>query len=311
MGAVARGADLQQSAGIGRLRGTYDGNLAGVREGIVQRDQPLGETQRIANQQWLHRTQRSLCQLGVARFDGQPRQAQQHKGGHGVAGGDGVVLQFPGAGDQRLVVVAGVEKATVGGAKVFDHPLGQLTGGLVPTRIEGGLVQLQQPFDEVGVILQVAVNFSHCGARVSDRARFPGVPQAALVTSEFAQQEIGIAFGDLAVIVPVQRPRSFGKGGQHQAIPRGQDLFVTPWMHPLLTGGKQLLPRLRQLCALVHATDEFQNVPAFKVARFGDPVRGYESLCFRAVGRRAVSWACRRACPACPEPCPELVLSLS
>jgi hypothetical protein len=90
---------------------------------------------------------------------------------------DGVALpkvQVAGASDQGLVIVACIEKASLRSLKVSDHRLRQLLGCHEPFALKGGLVRLQQALDEVGVILQVAVELGFAPSFSILRTSFPG-----------------------------------------------------------------------------------------------------------------------------------------
>ena len=107
---------------------------------------------------------------------------------------------------------------------MLEHRLGQLLGCHEPTRLEGSLVQFQQPLYEVGIVLQVAVELG-----------FPGLPrpqQTIIPLSQLTEEEISVALGNLPVacgertrtVIAIQSPCRLGKSGEHQPVPRGEDL---------------------------------------------------------------------------------------
>jgi hypothetical protein len=88
-----------------------------------------------------------------------------------------------------------------------------------------------------------------------------------------------------------QQPVQFS----HQLILRGENLLVAPGVHPLVAGFERLAAYLGQGRALVHVTDEFEDVPApqtaegwrLKVAVTRDAVRDYESASLRLTRKDA------------------------
>ena len=116
------------------------------------------------------------------------------------------------------MVVAGLKEPAVGIGKVHDHLVGQFAGGDEVGLVEGGLVQRKQALDGVRIVLDIAVQ---AGATV-----LPGAEDAALRGYQFGEQEVGVAAGDLQVVVALQEAAGVGEGGQHQAVPGGDDLLV-------------------------------------------------------------------------------------
>ena len=83
-------------------------------------------------------------------------------------------MRVLGAGDQRLVVAAGVEEAALRRVpELLDHDVGQVQGRLDPARLERRLVQRHQGVDQEGVILQV-------GVQLGRRAGAAGAQQPAV-----------------------------------------------------------------------------------------------------------------------------------
>jgi hypothetical protein len=95
-------------------------------------------------------------------------------------------------------------------------PRGQFLGRQEPPRLEGGLVLLQQALDQVGIVLQMAVEL--------DLAGFPSPQQSTIFLPQFVKQEIGVASGHPTIVVTVERPCCLGKQ-------RAQITSATRWTH--------------------------------------------------------------------------------
>ena len=81
---------------------------------------------------------------------------------------------------------------------------------------------------------------------VSDRASLLWPVSDRATGRHLSQQERGVGFGDLTVIVAPEDACGVGKGAQHHAVPFGQHLVVPGRLDPLLALGKQLGPAARQ-----------------------------------------------------------------
>ena len=86
------------------------------------------------------------------------------------------------------------------------------------------------------------------------------------------EQEGGVALGHLAVVVALQGLRRLGKGGQHESIPRRQDLVVPGGRHPVAAGGQELAAGGGEAFPVVQAAHQLQDVPPLKVTPGGHAV---------------------------------------
>ncbi len=204
---------------------------------------------------------------------GERDESQERCDGHRIAGRGRIVVRILAAGDELLVVLAGVkESAVLRVPKLIEHHFDELLGGCDPARLEGRLVQIDQRFDQVGVILQVAIQ-----PRL-DVARQARAIQPAPGRAHSLQQVVrgGTGPGDvLRVVEHLPRP---GERRDHQRVPRGQQLVIQPRLDPLLAPLKQLLfafvkptaqlgdGNLEQACLLLVAAGAIEYIVPLPVA---------------------------------------------
>ena len=120
---------------------------------------------------------------------------------------------------QALVADGGEEEAPfLAVLEVGDHPIGQGPGFPQPARVAGGRVEPEQAVRQEGVILQVGGELG--------LALAIGPQQAAVGQAQLVEQEPGGRLGGLAVLLDLEDPVAVGVGGDHQAVPAGEDLVV-------------------------------------------------------------------------------------
>src|SRR5215210_8489156 len=88
-----------------------------------------------------------------------------------------------------------------------------------PARLEGGLVEGDEPVCDHRVVLQVAVE---PGASVFVRAVDPAV------FLELLHDKGRVLHGGFAVVFTTRDARGEGEGAEHEAVPGGKDLLVAP-----------------------------------------------------------------------------------
>jgi hypothetical protein len=133
--------------------------------------------------------------------------------------------------------------------------------------------------------------------------------QTTILLSQLTENESGVAFSNKTGVTAIQSPRRLGEGGQHEAIPGSQHLFVAAGVHAFLASFEQLAPGLCQGRSLVHVPDEFEDVLALEamgcacrsVAAWGDTIWSHRTLCVVAQNRADLV--------PCPEIEPALLLS--
>ena len=101
------------------------------------------------------------CVHGLCPVAGMIQQCAEPKqeiGGHRVSGRCRIVEVLLGARDERFMVSRREkETALVRIPELIDHPFNKLDRTFQPARVEGELVEGQEPVGKIGVVLQIAV----------------------------------------------------------------------------------------------------------------------------------------------------------
>ena len=116
--------------------------------------------------------------------------------------------------------------------EVGDHPVGQRPGLAQPAGVAGGGVEPEQAVGQEGVILEVGRELG-----LAQRGRSAAGGRRA--SRSFVEQEVGGLLGGLAVLLDLEDAVAVGIGGDHQAVPAGEDLVVAQRRGPLLAGRQQ------------------------------------------------------------------------
>ncbi len=72
----------------------------------------------------------------------------------------------------------------------------------------------------------------------------PGTLPAAVVPPQMGEEHLRVLTRRLQPVFPLQRRAGLRQGGEHEAVPLGEDLVVEARTHPLLAGLEQRRPRL-------------------------------------------------------------------
>ncbi len=143
---------------------------------------------------------------------------QQQAGCDRDAGRQCPVLQVAAANEDRFAVLTGVVQSAVGIAEQFEHLSGQLPGFPQPAAPEIGEKEFHQAQAEKGVVFEKG---GDGGFTIAVAAQ-----QTAIVPAQVAQHEVGGPAGRLEQLGPVEGGAGPGEGGDGQAVPACQQLFV-------------------------------------------------------------------------------------
>ena len=163
---------------------------------------------------------------------------QQYLRGDTVAGGDGIITGRFGAMNEFLMVVRGEEEtAACLVLEVIQQGLGQfdekLKIAISPTRLQ----KFESSIDQEGIIVEVGVEV---GATVLVTG------QQASVFPESGTDEIEGALGRDNEIRSLEQSSGAGHALDHEPVPGGQHLVVTPRSYTSISGGEQFAARLGQ-----------------------------------------------------------------
>jgi hypothetical protein len=227
---------VQECPGIPRFRDSDYGDLAGFRGGEVEGAEEASEgTGDLlhATGQLLEEVFRALAVVGPVEEEGEP---EQDLGGDGSPRGGGVIVDVARAGDELFVVGRGVVE---GAPLLVPEELGDSAHEGVgldePARLEGGLVDRDEPVRDHRVVLQVTVE-----------PRPPVLVRAvdATVSLHVLHDEGRVSYGGLAVVFAAGHARGEGEGAEHEAVPGGEDLLVASRPYALFSGGEEPAPNL-------------------------------------------------------------------
>ncbi len=153
-----------------------------------------------------------------------------------------------------------VENTLVHVPEKLQHRVGEGSGLLDPTPLEGRLVERDEAVGHAGVVLQVPVE---PGPTVLERAVEPPIFLHLL------QQEPGVLSGHLTIVLALgQDAGGEREGAQRQPVPGGQDLVVAPGAHPVLPDRVEL--RLDAFYALPEILRRKFKLPGDRLGRAGD-----------------------------------------
>ena len=165
-------------------------------------------------------------------------------------------------------------------SKPAVYPVHQLPRPVQPAGLSGGLIQVQQPLRQKGVVVQIGGVFGPA----------PGITaqQFTALIGEGGQQEVSRTGGHLRIVVIVQHLTGSGKGADGQAVPCGDDLVVPIRGDASAAVGQQQgagvgqrgqhvrLAHMKFFNDIRQRLRSPQHVFALKVALFGHPVGGTE-----------------------------------
>ena len=213
--------------------------------------------------------------LAPARLAGQRLEAEQGEGGDRVARGFRAIVRRLLARQQGLVLRRRPEEPAVRMREPLRERLVQTARRREPTTLAGGLEQVHQSGREKSMI------FEH--ARVAAGA---AQDAAAFV---HPQQRVCGARGALDVIFAREGETGAGEGGDHQAVPGGQDLRVGERRRTARAGRIQLRPDLLQERQLVAVRDARQrkHVASLEIAFVGGAEQLRRPLAVRVAERFA------------------------
>ena len=214
--------------------------------------------------------QHALGRLGVAVVADEGAEAQEGHGGKAVGGWLGVVHQVLGALHEGLGVASGRVESTVGGvAEELQEDVGGRDRHLDPADLTGGLTQPGQPVHHRSVVGRIA-------ERPGSSVGLPGAQPPTIGALQRRAEEVGVGPGRLHPVLATHCHGRIGQGGQHQAVPLGQDLVVQAGTDAGLASGEECLTgAFHGRRALQVATDRpVEDVGSLEVAASGDPVPG-------------------------------------
>ena len=130
--------------------------------------------------------------------------------------------------DQRFGIIGGVkESAPIMILKVGKHEIRQPLCSCDPASSSGRLVQRDESFDRVGVIVDIPIQ-----VRLSMTIR---VQQPAVAARHVGQDELSRLLGSLHVAGLIEHTSANGECFDRQRVPGGQDFVVTARMHTLFS----------------------------------------------------------------------------
>jgi hypothetical protein len=199
---------------------------------------------------------------------GEPKRVERRDGGAGRLGAVPCRL-LP--GDEPLAVGGGGEPAAplAIGEELLGGP-GERDGGLEPARLEGGLVEVQEPLRQECVVRQEA-----------EDARGPALRKGAQqppIRPEGVEDEGGAPRRGLHPALFTEDPPAEGEGRDGQAVPRSDHLLIPLGWNSAATHREQprSLPRERLPLHLVRRHD-VEDVGPAQVPGLGDAVEGLEA----------------------------------
>ncbi len=148
--------------------------------------------------------------LAVFKPVGARRQSLQHPQSHRTARRHrGIAGRVPGAaqGGEPFLSVVQVEAPGLPVPETRQHGVGQLPRPLQPLAFAGGVVELQQPLGQVGIVLQVTR-----GRRAAVQV---GAPQSTPGAAVVGPQEAGGTCRRPGVARLVEQIARLGQGGDH------------------------------------------------------------------------------------------------
>ncbi len=125
--------------------------------------------------------------------------------------------------------------------EILDHPFLEGSGLPGEPGIEGGAVEFQETPDQKGVVVRMA----------SDPGGPSPIPveQAVVFVLQIRKDEPGRVFRRIGPFGAAENPGTHGQGGDHQAVPVGEDLVVLQGMDPFLPASEERFPDRRPLRA--------------------------------------------------------------
>ena len=189
---------------------------------------------------WLGHLQRVPRRVDVRLTTGQRPESQQAGRRHRIAARHACILPILGARDQRFVVVGReVETGAFRVGKMAQHDLGQFHGPVNPGLIKIGFVDRNECVDQVGVVVQVGVQFGFTEP--------PTVQQTTIGPTKFVEQESRGPLRRPQITRLVKHVGGLRHGVDHQRIPTDQDLVVLGRADAAIAHFEQPPPRLGQL----------------------------------------------------------------
>ena len=194
--------------------------------------------QEIGGHQRLGKSARNATDLLSIRSDGprgglteiiailMKREPSQGHRRDGVAARRCPIRAFPPPQDERFVIVGrGKEAALLLVKKVRQQSFPQPDGLREISRLPAGFIQVDQSFDETGIILKVRLHVS--------LLRTIGSIESAVGTRERTDQKVRGPRRGFQIRCRAQHPGRFGHGTDHHAVPGRDDFVVQPGRHAL------------------------------------------------------------------------------
>jgi hypothetical protein len=142
--------------------------------------------------------------------------------GHAFVAGHRALLRAAHSSHELLVVVRGGEVAArVLVDEVRIHVLLQRERRFEPARIAVDFEEIDQPARHKGVVLEESLHVRVLAA--------PRAPHAAVIAPHLVEEESRVALRELPIprgLLSIQPARRLREGGQHQPVPRRQNLVI-------------------------------------------------------------------------------------
>ncbi len=147
---------------------------------------------------------------------------------HGVRAGCRPIGSVAAAQNERLMTPGCGEESTLFCIhKVGQQPISKSCRRLqIPLR-SPGLVEIDEPFGQIGVIFQIGIEMRPANTR--------GPQEPPIRSHVCLQQEVRSLHRRIAIPRLTEHPGCFSHRRQHHAVPCGQHFIVEPRSHALLT----------------------------------------------------------------------------
>src|SRR5439155_211940 len=214
----------------------HDDDLLRRVESEVEREEHLGKARRRPAEDVAEGGKRPLGPLPVALVAGELGEPEEVHDRDRVARRLGAVAARLLAGEQRLAVLCRPEEAA--GLPVLEaraqHAV-ERDRGLEPAGRARRLVEIEEAGAEERVVLEIA------GRARTSVLHGPREPPLAVAVRE---EELGGARRARRVLLVAEREPGAGVGGDHEAVPAGEDLLVARRRRPATPCGEEEAPGL-------------------------------------------------------------------